>query len=566
MSLAMNILLLAVRLGGYLSFNRARRSVQKTQEKLLNRIILKNKESRFGREHDFSSIESVSSYRSKVPVSTFDSYLADVDSILNGEKNVLTKEPVLFLQPSSGSTAESKYIPFTKSLKNEFLRGIRPWFFDLFVKRRRLLGGKAYWSISPAGSKLKKAGVKPAIGFDDSEYFSLAEKTLLKLLSAVPLEIQEVQDFRDFKYVSLLFLLKEKSLTFISVWNPTFLTILLEDLLSWSDNLVSDIGDGRITGTLNIDEDLKKKLTRHLKKDAKRAEELRGIFRQAKGPSISGGKALHGRIWPHLAVISCWADGNASRHIKEIKEIFPNVEIQPKGLLATEAFVSFPVVGDEGSALAVNSHFFEFIEIEKEGGTTGGDTKLAHELEAKRSYSPVITTGGGLYRYHLQDIIEVLKVKNGLAFIRFIGKSDNVSDLMGEKLNALHVESVLAEVIGEHDLEPEFFMMAPEKDERGRYYYTFFIKSPEKSDECLLAAAGEIEKKLSGNFHYGYSRKLDQLGRVRIFVIEEDSASSRDKYLMRQVREGRKAGDIKPMILERSTGWSEVFKGRFIGV
>lgn len=36
----------------------------------------------------------------------------------------------------------------------------------------------------------------------------------------------------------------------------------------------------------------------------------------------------------------------------------PDLFIQPKGLLATEAFVTFPMLGRRGGALSLRSHFF----------------------------------------------------------------------------------------------------------------------------------------------------------------------------------------------------------------
>ena len=65
------------------------------------------------------------------------------------------------------------------------------------------------------------------------------------------------------------------------------------------------------------------------------------------------------RIWPRLGLISCWGDAHAALHLDELRRSFPGVEIQPKGLLATEAFVTIPF--DDRTPLAIRSHFFEFL-------------------------------------------------------------------------------------------------------------------------------------------------------------------------------------------------------------
>ena len=64
--------------------------------------------------------------------------------------------------------------------------------------------------------------------------------------------------------------------------------------------------------------------------------------------------------------------------------------LQGKGLIATEAFVSLPLLPDCDPVLAVNSHFFEFNDTET------GDIRLAHEVEEGKVYSVIVTTGGGL--------------------------------------------------------------------------------------------------------------------------------------------------------------------------
>ena len=55
------------------------------------------------------------------------------------------------LVPTSGSTAAAKLVPFTADLRGEFTTAIDAWLVDLFMARPALMGGPAYWSISPAG-------------------------------------------------------------------------------------------------------------------------------------------------------------------------------------------------------------------------------------------------------------------------------------------------------------------------------------------------------------------------------------------------------------------------------
>ncbi len=141
-------------------------------------------------------------------------------------------------------------------------------------------------------------------------------------------------------------------------------------------------------------------------------------------------------LWPRLTLISCWTDAAAARGAVELQSMFPNVEIQSKGLLATEGCVTFPLVGRPAPVLAVGSHFFEFQEEgrENEDADPFAGCRLAHELDRGGRYSVVLTTGGGLYRYRLNDSVEVVGFEHECPLLRFLGKTDRVSDLVGEKL------------------------------------------------------------------------------------------------------------------------------------
>ena len=167
-------------------------------------------------------------------------------------------------------------------------------------------------------------------------------------------------------------------------------------------------------------------------------------------------------LWQHLQLISCWTDGASSSYARQLEEKFPHVRLQGKGLLATEAFVSVPIVGVEGSVLSVNSHFFEFVD-------DAGEVHLAHEIQKGKTYSVVITTGSGFYRYQLHDVIEVMGYWGQAPCIRFVGKADHISDWFGEKLEERFVANVLKDVFVKSNISPSFAMLAPDDENGFRY-------------------------------------------------------------------------------------------------
>ncbi|MBK6792934.1 MAG: GH3 auxin-responsive promoter family protein [Anaerolineales bacterium] len=507
-------------------FHQASQNVAETQAGILRNYLTKNENTSY-----LKTKLPITNYQS-LPLTTYEDYLPYIDRIANGEQDILTRDPVQLFELSSGSTSASKMIPYTRTLKREFGFGLSAWIHDLYTHHPALMAGPAYWSISPLTSGPRRTPAGIPIGFEeDSAYLGSFGSVIESSLMAVPNFVKHIQDVDDFRYVTLLYLLRCEDLRLISVWNPTFLTLLLAPFETWWDSLLKDIADGTITppnqSPIPNSQFPNKPRSRTLSK-----------ITPTNYPSI----------WQHLSLISCWADGASEPYAKELQSHFPNVTIQPKGLLATEAFISFPLTGYDGGALAVTSHYFEFL-------AENGDIFLAHQLEKEKKYSVIVTTGGGLYRYQLNDIVEVTDFYNQIPCVKFIGKADKVSDFFGEKLNEQFVAGVLKELFAKHNLNPTFYMLAP--DDTPPFHYTLYIELAGNSTTQLSDhLTTELDNSLRTNFHYDYCRKLGQLAETQTVQVKDGGAA----YIRACQGRGQKLGDIKPSVLQRSTGWGDVFK------
>ncbi len=542
-----------------LAFHLARRNLAGTQQNLLLNLLRRNAQTEFGRRYGFAGLHSVSDFQACVPLTTYDDYAEAIQRLGAGQAGVLTHEPVRLLEPTSGSTAASKYIPYTASLKADFQRAIAPWIVNLFSHRPGLLLGQAYWSVSPVTRPNERTPGGLPIGFeDDSEYLSGWQRHLLHAVLAVPSLVRLIDNMETFRYVTLLFLLRSRSLTLISVWNPTFLTLLVARLPEWHARLSADIAAGTFSPPAPLPPDLHTRLLAFNRPNPRRAGEIRAIF-QAEETAAE----IHLRLWPHLRLISCWADAQAARHISPLARLFPQAQIQGKGLLATEGFVSFPVMGLEGAALAIRSHFFEFLPLEENVSdalslaSAHKTPLLAHQLQLGGSYAVILTTGGGLYRYQLHDVVQVTGFWGDCPLLRFVGKEAYISDWFGEKLNERHVRRALDDLLARYNLQPTFAMLAGD-DELGRPAYTLFIETA-APDTTLLALGLDLEAALQENYHYRYCRELGQLEAVRLFRIDREAAQA---YLSACQVHGQRPGDIKPVALHRLGGWSKAFKGQ----
>lgn len=532
-------------------FQKAAEVVENVQAAYLLKLLRKNRDTTYGRRYDFGRIGSVKDYQQRVPITEYEDYVAYVQRIRQGRSNVLTAARVKLLEPTSGTTSASKLIPYTDCLKAEFQNGIGAWIYNLFTSYPGLLGGKAYWAITPNIQPGRDKDDYLPIGFsEDGEYFGALEKRLIEQIMVGPAALSTLPDMQTCRYVTGLFLFSEPNLRMLSVWNPTYLELLLKDLDSWAERIVEDIRQGDIHPPTPIPGPIMRLLRRNIKKNPGRARLLKEVIEQWRRDD-----QFHpwSAIWPDLKLISCWADGWAGQSIPGIKALFPQAVIQPKGLLATEAIVTFPLEGLESRqlrhVLAVTSHFYEFEEL------VTLKVRLAHELEAGKEYAVIVTTGGGLYRYRLKDRVRVEGAFRQAPLLRFIGKTGGVSDLFGEKLHEDHLRRSLDGVFTDHACQPEFYFVAPQAYRNG-YCYTLFLETPDTDvDDTLIE--GEIERKLRHNFHYDYCRRLGQLGALKVYRLPQ---GARHAYFESKSRLS-KSGTVKYALLEKQSDWVERLAG-----
>lgn len=476
-------------------------SVQRVQSDYLMKLLKRNSDTVYGRKYGFGEIRSYEDFARRVPLTVYEDYEPYIAAAADGEKNVLTAENIRLFELTSGSSGGKKLIPYTKSLKSEFQRGIKPWLYDIYANVSGADTGKSYWSITPvtSGKSFTKAGIP--IGFEeDAEYFGFIEQGIMRKLFAVDGSVKFSEDMRDFYRKTAVQLLKCRELTLISVWNPTFLTILCDFI---RDNAAE------------LSEEL--------------SEQWRGAFLEAAEND------RFDRIFPRLKIISCWADGSAADYIGEVKKRFPGVYIQPKGLLATECFTSFPLCGEEGARLSIYSHFFEFRSL------SDGEIVTADRLSTGK-YEVIVTTGGGFYRYCIGDIIEVLEVyPEHPPRIKFLRRGGVTSDLFGEKLTEDFVRNV-CRGLGIADC---FCLLAPEG-----YRYCLYTTAESVSGTTL-------DKALRESYHYNYCRQLGQLSQAEVTVVCGDPKNA---YISRLAEDGMRIGDIKPAYLSRKSGWGDYFE------
>ena len=513
----------------WLGFRRALQRPAIVQMRVLLACLHRNADTVFGRAHGFGNIRSIADYQQRVAPASYDELAPLVHRAARGEPHVLTKAPIERLVPSAGSTAATKFIPFTAELRAEFTAAIDAWLVDLFRRDASLMGGPSYWSISPATTHQSSIpGSVIPIGFDsDSRYLGGTRQALARCILAVPDVVAQITDANAFQYVTALFLLRAGNLRIVSVWHPSFFDRLLDHVAVNHDRLVYDIEHGTLSVSPPLATGIAGVVAPLLRPNRKRAEQLRKAGAHPR------------QIWPHLSLISCWADGPSTAAASQLANRCRGIAVQRKGLLATEGVVTIPFEGRH--PVAIRSHFFEFVGAD-------GDIRLAHELERDLEYSVLLTTGGGLYRYRLGDRVRVDDIVHNTPSLRFVGRDDRVSDLFGEKLSDGFVSGVLEQLFA--DLPPQFALLAPHRT-AGRFAYALFV-SADTSTQPDLAA--RLEQALRRNPHYAWCVDLGQLAPARIIRV---GAGAHRAFVDACVADGQRLGDVKPTSLSSASDWSE---------
>lgn len=517
--------------------HRALDDPRRAQLRILRETLAANRDSEVGRRYDFGSITSYGGFAARVPVSGYDDLHADVTRVARGEPGILTGDAVSFLEPTGGSSGPAKLIPYTPSLKRQIGRAVHPWMRDLLVHRPELRGGRAYWAVSPPARVAPAGDAALPIGAPhDLDYLPSTAASLLERAFVLPRAASEIQDLDVSRYVTLRALLAAEDLALISVWNPSFLTILAAKLDVWFEMLVRDLERGSLS--VAMDAGTRARIGRHLRPLPDVAARLRRRF-GSRPPEDLGG------LWPRL-LISCWTDGHAVRALDAMRSRFPDVEVQGKGLIATEGVVSVPLVRHHAPVAAVASHFLEFLD-------DGGDARLADELEAGATYEVVLTTGGGLYRYRLKDVVRVEGHAGRAPLLRFVGRAD-ASDLCGEKLTPAFVETALTSAVRTTGARPAFAVVAPRWGAPPRY--DLWVELDPEEDTAAPRLAHALEAELRRGHHYDLCRTLGQLDALQVRLIRDGERT----YERACIRRGQRAGAVKPPALVTDLGWGHVFE------
>ena len=506
-------------------FTKVNRDLRGAQEAVLQRIVETSRNTVFGREHGFESIKNIDDYRRAVPVGDFEDHRPYVDRMCNGESDILFPGRPLFYNTTSGTTSKPKLIPVSAEYFSNAYTGLtRLWLYSCLKDNPDIYNGKSLSAVA-AAEEGRVADGTPYGSISGMVYQNIPN--VLKSTHSTPYPVVCIKDYQK-KYYTMMRFALPANITIIISPSPSNQLRFHQTVTENYSDLVRDIHDGtlRADAASALPSEGREETLARLKPNPGRAAQLDRLM-------STHGEALRPKhYWPNLALVNTWKQGNFAQLLPQLDDYYPEkTPIRAFGYQASEARAGLVFGNDwDYSVLASHIYHFEFIE-ESARSQENPPTLPAHELEIGKRYYILFSNGSGLYRYDINDIVEVVGSYNSTPAFRFIQKGEGITSLTGEKLSEEQVMQAVNEVRDEEGIGVEFFTMACDEVE---LCYKFFVEfSPGVADPARGALVAALDRRLRKlNPEYEVKRGSNRLAAPEMRELRPRSRESLKQLLV----------------------------------
>ena len=507
----------------------------KYNEELLMKIIYDNKDTEFGKKHNFKDIKTIDDYRKNVPLTTYDDYIEYIIRMTeNGEENLISAYDINHYAKSSGTMGNPKRIPVSDI--SQQVNGKYNLAFRTVVIAKKL---GIDWINEPIFNLIESDMTTLKNG---ASYGAISGKIVLRIGDALPLfftspiEALVPDPSTNTRYIHSLFGLMNENITNIAY---SFASIFLEILRYIKKNwrmLVSDIETGTINNTIEMSDEIRESLSKKIQPMPERAQKLREIFEEHENDQFVP------MVWPNLKFATGVGTGGFTNYLNKIIDEFTGSSLNLffMGLNASEGLFSIPVKLNTHDAILVpDSMFYEFLEL---GYDNPEDVKTLDQLEVGKSYEVITTNLSGFYRYKMRDAIKVTGMFNETPIIDFLYRIDQNINLFGEKTTEEMITGIISKVEKEFGINIIDFSMWGEEDPMR---YICLIEIGELPDNIDLY---EVQQRIDeliceANPSFSYRRYRDELKPIDLKVLQPET------YLLYKdlmVAKGAPASQLKP--------------------
>lgn len=399
-----------------------------TQEKVLASLLKSAAQTKFGKDHHFSSIKSHTDFVQSVPVRDYEGLKHYVDKVVQGEENVLWPGKPLYFAKTSGTTSGAKYIPLTAASMPFHIQAARNAILSYVheIGKADFVNGKM---IFLQGSPI------------------LEEKNGIKLGRLSGIVAHFIPGY-----------LQKNRL-------PSWETNCIEDWETKVNAIVAETFSEDMTVISGIPSWVQMYFEKLSAKGNKPVGEIFKNFNLF----IYGGVNYE----PYRAKF----ENLIGRKVDSI-ELFP----------ASEGFFAYQdSQKEEGMLLLLNSGiFYEFIKAD-EFFTENPKRYTIGEVALNVNYVLIISTNAGLWAYNIGDTIQFTSLKPYRVIVS--GRIKHYISAFGEHVIGKEVESALKEAMEGTDVRVNEFTVAPQiNPKEGLPYHEWFIEFENEPNDLTTFA------------------------------------------------------------------------------
>lgn len=514
---------------------KAVQNTQTTQSALLLRILRENANTEFGQKHNFELAKGANDYRRNVDVQSYDTLAPFIYRQLKGH-TALTIAPPLYYARTSGTTGSYKNIPLTHYGLEQVKYAQKNLALSLW-KDTDFLAGSVLGFASPAEEGRMENDI-PYGSMSGSAYKSLSPILARKFV--LPSSAFSIKDV-DAKYQAYaLATLAADDLTGIVAANPSSILKLAHLIVQNSVAYVEVLAGGDASW---LEPEAHEIVSNILKR-------VKSARQSALMDKLNSGQHLNSAdIWPNLSTIATWTGGSCGIALHQLRHHVPKAtKIVEFGYGASEFMGSANVNAKTNHCLPlVNHHFYEFVKRSDWEAKQANFLGL-HELEKGEEYYIFITTGSGLYRYDINDIVRASTPIGDCPTLEFLQKGRGVTSITGEKLSEHQVITSVALAFQTLKLDGGYYMVLA--DETASCYVLYLEMSDLKTAQLI---ADVVEKNLrSSNIEYDDKLRSGRLGCLQVRLLD---TTAEEVIMGWSVDRGVREAQYKPTILGYSRDW-----------
>ena len=527
----------------YLKLKSVSRNPRKASEQTLRAILTYAKDTEYGREHGFADIleaktdtELYARYQQAVKPNDYEDLRPYVEKHKHGAESILFPGKPVMYATTSGTTSEPKWIPITKEyLNNVYGKMTKVWLFNFIKNRPKVYAGKI---VSIVGKV--KEGEAP----DGTFYGSVSGVTqrdcpkFVKKLYASPASVFAIEDYTA-RYYTLMRMGIERNVTLIVTANPSTIVEMQNNVNEFYDDYCNDIEHGTLNASLNIPQWIRDDIQPYLKPNPERAAELRAL-------KAKYGTVLPKHYWRDLQILNTWKCGNTKVYLDKFDGSFPEGMLhQEFGYFSSECRFGLVLDDTNNTVLFPHFHYYEFIAEEDLDNPQPRFLQL-HELEKGKRYCPFVTTMAGLYRYNMNDLVEVGDFFEQTPTVHMIQKVNGIVTITGEKLHERQFIAAVREAEQRTGLKTQFFIGFANL-EKSNYDFMYEFAEPTTTQEQAEAFTRVVDEVLK-EMNIEYKAKRDSF-RLKDPDTKRMVPQSFEQFKARCIAEGARDGQFKLQLL-----------------